>query len=116
MPLKQYKATSPVRRFRQSASFEELTRGKKPERGLIERKLRHAGRNAQGRVTTRHRGGGEKRNYRMVDRAVRVRVNHRLRATIRRKMELPSPATNTGMWSRFRAAGKNRSKRASSAA
>ena len=67
MPLKQYKATSPVRRFRQSASFEELTKGKKPERSFTERKLRHAGRNAQGRVTTRHRGGGEKRNYRMVD-------------------------------------------------
>src|SRR5439155_536933 len=48
-------------------SFEELTKGKKPERSLTERKLRHAGRNAQGRVTTRHRGGGEKRNYRMVD-------------------------------------------------
>jgi len=67
VPLKQYKATSPVRRFRQSASFEELTKGKKPERSLTERKLRHAGRNAQGRVTTRHRGGGEKRNYRIVD-------------------------------------------------
>ena len=40
MPLKQYKATSPVRRFRQSASFEELTRGKAPERSLLERKLR----------------------------------------------------------------------------
>jgi large subunit ribosomal protein L2 len=67
VPLKQYKATSPVRRFRQSASFEELTKGKKPERSLTERKLRHAGRNAQGRVTTRHRGGGEKRSYRKVD-------------------------------------------------
>src|SRR5207237_4022523 len=67
MPLKQYKATSPVRRFRQSASFEELTRGKRRERGLSERKVRHAGRNAQGRVTTRHRGGGEKRSYRLVD-------------------------------------------------
>src|SRR5256884_86777 len=67
VPLKQYKATSPVRRFRQSASFEELTKGKKPERSLTERKVRHAGRNAQGRVTTRHRGGGEKRNYRIVD-------------------------------------------------
>jgi len=54
VPLKQYKATSPVRRFRQSASFEELTRGKAPERSLLERKLRTAGRNAQGRVTTRH--------------------------------------------------------------
>src|SRR5439155_1079071 len=67
MPLKQYKATSPVRRFRQSASFEELTAKKAPERRLLERKLRSAGRNAQGRVTTRHRGGGEKRAYRIVD-------------------------------------------------
>jgi len=67
VPLKQYKATSPVRRFRQSASFEELTAKKAPERRLLERKLRSAGRNSQGRVTTRHRGGGEKRNYRKVD-------------------------------------------------
>ena len=67
MPLKTYRANSPVLRFRQSASFAELTKGKKPERSLTERKLRHAGRNAQGRVTTRHRGGGEKRNYRIID-------------------------------------------------
>src|SRR2546423_11045452 len=67
VPLKQYKATSPLRRFRQSASFDELTKGTKPERSLTERKLSHAGRNAQGRVTTRHRGGGEKRNYRLGD-------------------------------------------------
>src|SRR5580765_8728016 len=66
MPLKQYKAFTPVRRFRQSASYAEITKST-PERSLTERKLRHAGRNAQGRVTTRHRGGGEKRNYRMVD-------------------------------------------------
>src|SRR3989449_1130101 len=67
VPLKQYKATSPARRFRQSASFEELTKGKAPERRLLEPKRRQAGRNAQGRVTTRHRGGGEKRFYRKVD-------------------------------------------------
>jgi large subunit ribosomal protein L2 len=66
MPLKQYKAFTPVRRFRQSASYAEITKDK-PEKSLTERKLRHAGRNAQGRVTTRHRGGGEKRRYRIVD-------------------------------------------------
>jgi len=66
MPLKQYKAVTPVRRFRQSASFEELTR-QAPLKSLTERKLRKAGRNAQGRVTARHRGGGEKRRYRIVD-------------------------------------------------
>ncbi|MGH2498948.1 MAG: 50S ribosomal protein L2 [Candidatus Limnocylindria bacterium] len=67
MPLKQYKAVTPVRRFRQSASFEELTRGKRAERALTETQRRSGGRNAQGRVTTRHRGGGEKRRYRLVD-------------------------------------------------
>ncbi|MBI2325287.1 MAG: 50S ribosomal protein L2 [Chloroflexi bacterium] len=66
MPLKKYKAYTPVRRFRQSADFAGLTK-KAPEKGLTQRKLRSAGRNAQGRVTTRHRGGGEKRRYRMVD-------------------------------------------------
>src|SRR5689334_22810814 len=66
MPLRQYRATSPVMRFRQSATFAEITKAR-PERSLIEKKNRSAGRNAQGRVTTRHRGGGEKRNYRIVD-------------------------------------------------
>ena len=66
MPLKKYKAYTPVRRYRQSPDFSDLTK-KKPEKRLTERKLRSAGRNAQGRVTTRHRGGGEKRRYRIVD-------------------------------------------------
>ena len=66
MPLKTYKATSPVRRFRQSASFAEITKTK-PARSLIASKRRQAGRNAQGKVTTRPRGGGEKRNYRIID-------------------------------------------------
>jgi large subunit ribosomal protein L2 len=66
VPLKKYKAYTPVRRFRQSADFAGLTK-KDPEKRLTSRKLRTAGRNAQGRVTTRHRGGGEKRRYRLVD-------------------------------------------------
>jgi large subunit ribosomal protein L2 len=66
VPLKKYKAYTPVRRYRQSPSFEEITK-KAPEKALTSRKLQKAGRNAQGRVTTRHRGGGEKRRYRSVD-------------------------------------------------
>lgn len=66
MPLKQSKPVSPVRRFRQSASFDEVTKTD-PEKALTRAKRRKAGRNAQGRVTTRHRGGGEKRRYRIVD-------------------------------------------------
>ena len=67
MPLKKYKAYTPVRRFRQSATFEELTSKNTPQKALTESKKRMAGRNAQGRVTTRHRGGGEKRRYRIID-------------------------------------------------
>ncbi|HET8568793.1 MAG TPA: 50S ribosomal protein L2 [Candidatus Limnocylindria bacterium] len=66
MPLRKYKSTTPVRRFRQSAIYDDLTK-KAPEKALLEHKTRHAGRNAQGKVTTRHRGGGEKRFYRKVD-------------------------------------------------
>jgi large subunit ribosomal protein L2 len=66
VPLKKYKAYTPVRRYRQTADYSEVSK-KDPEKRLTSRKLRTAGRNAQGRVTTRHRGGGEKRRYRIVD-------------------------------------------------
>jgi len=66
MPLRKYKAYTPVRRYRQTATFEEVTKNK-PEKALTESMTRSAGRNSQGRVTTRHRGGGEKRRYRLID-------------------------------------------------
>lgn len=66
MPLKSFKPTSPGLRFRQAPSFEEITKVE-PEKSLVESKKRMAGRNNQGKVTTRHRGGGEKRYYRIVD-------------------------------------------------
>ncbi len=66
MPLRKYKAYTPVRRYRQTSTFEELTK-KAPEKALTSAKKRMAGRNAQGKVTTRHRGGGEKRRFRIVD-------------------------------------------------
>jgi large subunit ribosomal protein L2 len=67
VPLQKFKAYTPVRRYRQISTFDELTKGKKPEKALTESKRQQAGRNAQGRVTTRHRGGGEKRRWRKVD-------------------------------------------------
>jgi len=67
MPLQKFKAYTPVRRYRQISTFDEITKGKKPEKALTESKRQQAGRNAQGRVTTRHRGGGEKRRWRKVD-------------------------------------------------
>ena len=66
MPLKRYKPTSPGRRLTTVATFEEIT-AKKPEKSLIEIKKSNAGRNNQGRITVRHRGGGHKRFYRIID-------------------------------------------------
>ncbi len=67
MPLKQYKPTSPGRRGMSVSTFEELTKGKKPERSLLEPLKRTGGRNNLGRLTVRHRGGGHKRMYRIID-------------------------------------------------
>lgn len=66
MPVKKYKPTSPGRRGMSVSTFEEITR-KTPEKSLIEPLKKHAGRNNQGRITTRHRGGGHKRMYRIID-------------------------------------------------
>jgi large subunit ribosomal protein L2 len=66
MALKRYKPTSPGRRLTTVATFEEIT-AKKPEKSLIEIKKSNAGRNNQGRITVRHRGGGHKRFYRIID-------------------------------------------------
>jgi len=66
MPLRDYKPTSPGRRFMTRSTFEEITTSE-PHRPLLEPLHRAAGRNAQGRLTVRHRGGGEKRFYRRID-------------------------------------------------
>jgi large subunit ribosomal protein L2 len=66
MPTKQYKPTSPGRRGMSVSTFEEITKTK-PEKSLTVRLKKHAGRNNQGKITTRHRGGGAKRAYRIID-------------------------------------------------
>ena len=66
MPIKKFKPTSPGRRSYESADFSELTK-KAPERSLIRKKPVRAGRNNQGRITVRFRGGGHKRRYRLID-------------------------------------------------
>src|SRR5579872_1103605 len=66
MPVKTFKATSPGRRFAAIPSFEELTK-KKPEAALLEPRKKHAGRNFNGHITVRHRGGGHKVMYRRID-------------------------------------------------
>lgn len=66
MALNKYKPTTPSRRFTTVSAFDEVTKSK-PERGLVERKKSKAGRNSSGRITVRHRGGGHKRKYRVID-------------------------------------------------
>lgn len=66
MGIKRFKPTTPGRRFATGYTFEEITRSE-PEKPLVVSLHRHAGRNNQGRITTRHRGGGHKRLYRIVD-------------------------------------------------
>jgi len=66
MAVKTYKPTSPGRRFHVGATFEELTRSG-PEKRLIRPLTKSGGRNFMGRITCRHRGGGHKRLYRIID-------------------------------------------------
>lgn len=66
MPIRKYKPTSPARRSMSVSTFEEITK-KRPEKSLTERLKKHSGRNNRGRITTRHRGGGAKRAYRIID-------------------------------------------------
>ena len=66
MAVKQYKPTTPSRRNMTSPSFDEVTKFS-PEKSLIVKKKKHAGRNSYGKITVRHHGGGNKQKYRLVD-------------------------------------------------
>ncbi len=73
MAIKVFKPTSPGRRNSSGHSFEEITK-KKPEKSLLAPLKKNSGRNNKGRVTVRHRGGGHKRRYRMIDWKRRDRI------------------------------------------
>ena len=66
MPTIKYKPTTPARRQMSVPSFEEITKFS-PEKSLIVTKKKHSGRNSYGRITVRHRGGGNKVKYRIID-------------------------------------------------
>ena len=66
MPVKIYKPTSPGRRGMSVSTFERVTRGK-PQKNLTSPLRKKSGRNARGVITVRHRGGGHKRKYRLID-------------------------------------------------
>ncbi|MBC7766162.1 MAG: 50S ribosomal protein L2, partial [Hyphomonadaceae bacterium] len=66
MPIKKYNPTSPARRFMTVSTYEEITKVD-PEKSLLEPLKKNAGRNSYGRITVRHRGGGNKKHYRIID-------------------------------------------------
>lgn len=66
MGVKKFKPTSPSRRYMTTSDFAEITRDK-PERSLVAPLSKNGGRNNRGRITVRHRGGGHKRRYRVID-------------------------------------------------
>ena len=66
MAIKRYKPTSPARRFMTVSQFTEITTTT-PEKSLLETKSKSGGRNATGRITVRHIGGGNRRKYRIID-------------------------------------------------
>lgn len=66
MAIKHYKPTTPARRGMSVTDFSELSKVK-PEKSLLEPLKKHSGRNNNGRITVRHRGGGQRRKYRVID-------------------------------------------------
>ena len=67
MGIRRYKPTSAGRRGASVSDFAELTPGAKPEKSLLKRQKKKGGRNSQGVITSRHRGGGHKQQYRVID-------------------------------------------------
>ena len=75
MGIRKYKPTTPGRRGASVADFVEITRTT-PEKSLVRPIHSKGGRNAQGRVTTRHQGGGHKRAYRLDRKSTRLNSSH----------------------------------------
>ena len=67
MGIRVYKPTTPGRRNASVSDFADLTKGAKPEKSLLRPLRKKGGRNNQGKITVRHRGGGHKRRYRVID-------------------------------------------------
>ena len=67
MSVKTYKPTTPSRRHMSVSGFDGIDKKAKPERSLTQVLKKHSGRNSYGRVTVRHKGGGNRRKYRVID-------------------------------------------------
>ena len=93
MAIRVYKPTSPARRFMSVLTYEEVTK-KTPERSLVTDLRHRAGRNSYGRITVRHRGGGNKRKYRVID---FKRDKHDMWATVLRLEYDPNRSANIAL-------------------
>ena len=67
MSIKTYRPTTPARRQMTVSGFDGVDKHAKPERSLIEVRKKNSGRNSYGRITVRHKGGGNRRKYRVID-------------------------------------------------
>ena len=67
MAIKSYKPYTPARRNMTVSAFDGVDKKAKPERSLLETKKKHSGRNSYGRITVRHKGGGNRKKYRIID-------------------------------------------------
>ncbi len=93
MAIKRYKPTSSARRFMTVSAYSEITTTK-PERSLLEDQRKTGGRNAQGKITVRHIGGGNKRKYRIID---FVRAKDGIPATVKTIEYDPNRSANIAL-------------------
>ena len=105
MAIKSYKPTTPARRNMTVSAFDGIDKKAKPERSLTETLKKNAGRNSYGRITVRHRGGGNKRKYRIID---FKRDKMDAPATVLRLSMTPTAAP-TSPWSSMRTARRDTS-------
>ena len=94
MAIKTYKPTTPSRRHMTVSAFDGIDKKAKPERSLLENLKKNAGRNSYGRITVRHRGGGNKRKYRIID---FKRDKHDMFATVLRLEYDPNRSANIAL-------------------
>ena len=94
MAIKTFKPTTPSRRHMTVSAFDGIDKKAKPERSLLENLKKNAGRNSYGRITVRHRGGGNKRKYRVID---FKRDKHDMFATVLRLEYDPNRSANIAL-------------------
>ena len=94
MSIKTFKPTTPSRRQMTVSGFDGIDKKAKPEPSLVEPLKKHSGRNSYGRITVRHRGGGNKRKYRIID---FKRDKHDMFATVLRLEYDPNRSANIAL-------------------